>query len=153
MLSAEQALDAVSLATGVPEKFKGFPLGTRAIELPEGGVDHAFLTAFSKPERDVSCECAREEDPSLPQMLHLLNNAGVLGKLKSPTGRVGRLLAKEKDDAKVIEAVYLATLSRRPRPDELAVVRKHAAALGDRAKAMQDLQFALMNTPEFLLRH
>ncbi len=153
MLSAEQALDAVSLATGVPERFKGYPLGTRAIELPEGGVDHAFLTAFSKPERDVSCECAREEDPSLPQMLHLLNNAGVLGKLKSSSGRVAGWLAKEKEDGKVIELVYLATLTRRPRAEELTVVKRHVASVGDRAKAMQDLQFALLNSPEFLLRH
>ena len=88
MLSAEQVLDAVSQATGVPEPFKGYPLGTRAIELAEGGVKHPFLQAFAKPVRDVSCECAREEDPSLPQMLHLLNNAGLLAKLKSPKNRI-----------------------------------------------------------------
>ena len=154
MLSAEQALDAVSSATGVPEKFKGVPLGTKAIELAEGGIDHPFLQAFAKPVRDVSCECAREEDPSLPQMLHLLNNAGLLAKLKSPKGRVALWLAKEKDPKKLIENVYLATLSRRPRPDEVAVVVRHIATLdGDLAKAIQDLQFALMNSSEFLLRH
>src|SRR5262249_39709535 len=135
MLSAEQALDAVSAATGVAEKFEGFPLGTKAIELPEGGVNHAFLQAFAKPERDVSCECAREEDPSLPQMLHLLNNAGMLAKLKSPEGRVARLMA-EKDPVKRVEGVYLATLARRPRPAEVAVVKKHLAALGDDRKAL-----------------
>ncbi len=86
MLTAEQILDAVSTATGVPEKFKGYPLGTRAIELAEGGVNHPFLQAFSKPVRDVTCECAREEDPSLPQILHLMNNAGLVQKVKSPKG-------------------------------------------------------------------
>src|SRR5712692_2123870 len=84
MLSAEQILDAISSATGIPETFKGYPAGTRAVELAEGGINHPFLQAFSKPVRDVSCECAREEDPSLPQMLHLLNNAGVLKKVTSP---------------------------------------------------------------------
>ena len=68
MLAAEQILDAVSSATGVAEKFKGYPAGTRAIALPEGGLNHPFLTAFSKPVRDVICECAREEDPALPQV-------------------------------------------------------------------------------------
>ena len=154
MLTAEQALDAVSMATGVPEKFKGAPLGTRAIELAEGGINHPFLQAFAKPVRDVSCECAREEDPSLPQMLHLLNNAGLLAKLKSPKGRLALWLNAEKDPQKLIENVYLATLSRRPRPDEIAVVTRHLASLdGDRAKALADLQFALMNSSEFLLRH
>ena len=153
MLSAEQALDAVSQATGVAEKFKGFPLGTRAIELPEGGINHPFLQAFSKPQRDATCECAREEDPSLPQMLHLLNNAGVLAKLDAPKGRLAAWLAKEKDAKRLIEDVYLATLSRRPKASETAIVLKHAAALGDRAKALRDLQFALINSPEFMLRH
>jgi Protein of unknown function (DUF1553)/Protein of unknown function (DUF1549) len=154
MLSAEQALDAVSAATGVPEKFKGVPLGTKAIELAEGGINHPFLQAFAKPVRDVSCECAREEDPSLPQMLHLLNNAGLLAKLKSPKSRLAVWLRSEKDPKKVIENVYLATLSRRPRPDEVAIVVRHIASLdGDRAKAFADLQFALMNSSEFLLRH
>ena len=62
MLAAEQVLDAVSSATGVPETFKGYPAGTRALDLPEGGIDHPFLQAFSRPVRDAVCECAREED-------------------------------------------------------------------------------------------
>ena len=94
MLSAEQILDAVSSATGVPETFKGYPLGTRAIELAEGGINHPFLQAFSKPVRDVSCECAREDDPSLPEMLHLLNNAGVLKKVSSPQSHLATETAR-----------------------------------------------------------
>jgi hypothetical protein len=154
MLSGEQVIDAVSQATGVAERFRGYPLGTRAVELAEGGIEHPFLQAFAKPVRDVSCECAREEAPSLPQMLHLLNNAGLLAKLRSPKGRLaGWLRAGAGPDA-LIDNVYLATLSRRPRPAEAAIARRHLASVkGDRARAMQDLQFALMNTAEFLLRH
>src|ERR1700676_900620 len=80
MLSAEQVLDGVSSATGVAEMFPGYPAGTRAVELAEGGVNHSFWQAFSRPVRDATCECAREDDPALPEMLHLLNNAGVLAK-------------------------------------------------------------------------
>jgi hypothetical protein len=153
MLSAEQAMDATSQATGVPEKFPGYPLGTKAIELAEGGVNHPLLQAFARPVRDVNCECAREEEPTLAQMLHLLNNKSVLEKLKSPRGRIAAWLRVEKDRRKLIENVYLATLSRRPRADELAVVERHVAALkGDLGKALPDLQFALMNSTEFLLR-
>ena len=114
MLMAEQILDAISSATGVPETFKGYPLGTRALELAEGGVNHPFLQAFSKPVRDVSCECAREEDPSLPQMLHLLNNKGMLAKVTSPQARLAAGLRENKDNAAMVEQIYLATLSRRP---------------------------------------
>ena len=153
MLSAEQILDAISSATGVPETFKGYPAGTRAVELAEGGVNHPFLQAFSKPVRDVSCECAREDDPSLPQMLHLLNNKGMLAKVSSPDARLAKALAEKKDNAALVEQIYLATLSRRPTTGEVAIALRHLDTVGDRAKGLQDLQYALFNLGEFLLRH
>ena len=153
MLTAEQILDAVSGATGVPEKFKGYPAGTRAIALPEGGLNHPFLMAFAKPVRDVICECAREDDPALPQVLHMLNNAGVLAKVKSADGRVAAWVKAGKDDAWIVERVYLATLSRRPSAREAQLVAKHLADAKDRATGLQDVQHALLNLNEFLLRH
>ena len=154
MLTAEQVLDGVSSATGVPEAFAGYPPGTRAVELAEGGVNHPFLQAFAKPVRDAVCECAREDDPSLPEMLHLLNNAGVLAKVESPKSRLAGWLREGKGVAEAAEKMYLATLSRRPTAAEVDVVNKHVAGLGgDREKALQDLQFALINSAEFLLRH
>ncbi len=153
MLAAEQILDAVSFATGVPEKFKGYPAGTRAIALPEGGLNHPFLMAFAKPVRDVICECAREEDPALPQVLHMLNNAGVLAKVKSADGRVAGWLKADKDDAWIVEHLYLATLSRRPTAHENSLVAKFLANAKDRTTGFQDVQHALLNLNEFLLRH
>jgi hypothetical protein len=153
MLTAEQILDAVSTSTGVPEQFKGYPFGTRAIGLPEGGINHPFLQAFAKPVRDVICECAREDDPALPQVLHLLNNAGLLAKVKSPDGRVALWQKQGKEDTWVIEQIYLATLSRRPTAHEKEVVVKYLASVKDRAAGFQDVQHALLNLNEFLLRH
>jgi hypothetical protein len=153
MLGAEQILDAVSSATGVAEKFKGYPAGTRAIALPEGGLNHPFLMAFAKPVRDVICECAREEDPALPQVLHMLNNAGVLAKVKSPDGRIAIWLKAGKDDSWIVEHLYLATLSRRPTAHEKELVSKFLANAKDRSTGFQDVQHALLNLNEFLLRH
>ena len=152
MLSAEQILDAVSGATGVPESFKGFPVGTKAIGLPEGGVNHPFLMSFSKPVRDANCECAREDDPGLPQVLHMLNNAGVLAKVRSPKGRIAGWLKDGKGTADVVENIYLATLSRRPTARERELVSKHLAGLPDPTAGLHDLQHALLNLNEFLLR-
>ena len=53
----------------------------------------------------------------------------------------------------MIENVYLATLSRRPTRQEYRIAHKHFKAVGDRAAAMRDLQHALLNANEFLLRH
>lgn len=153
MLAAEQVLDAVSSATGVPESFKGYPAGTRALDLPEGGIDHPFLQAFSRPVRDAVCECAREEDPSLPQVLHMLNNAGVLSKVRSSKGRVAVWIKEGKTNEEIVERIYLSTLSRRPTPQERDVVKKHLATIEDKAAGLQDVQHALLNVNEFLLRH
>ena len=153
MLAAEQVLDAVSLATGVPESFKGYPAGTRALDLPEGGIDHPFLQAFSRPVRDVVCECAREDDPSLPQVLHMLNNAGVLAKVRSGKGRVAGWLKDGNSSDEIVERIYLATLSRRPRAHERELVKKHLANISDQTAGLQDVQHALLNVNEFLLRH
>jgi hypothetical protein len=153
MLTAEQILDAISDATGVPERFKGYPLGTRAVALPEGGIEHPFLKSFAKPVRDVICECAREDDPALPQVLHLLNNAGVLAKVKDPTGRVAGWLKAGKDDAWIVEQIYLATLTRRPTAQERELLTRHLASSKDRAAGLQDVQHALLNLNEFVLRH
>jgi len=153
MLTAEQLLDAVSSVTGVPEEFPGYPRGTRAIELAEGAIEHTFLKAFAKPVRDVTCECAREDDPSLSQVIHLLNNRGIVQNIKSPASHVSRWLAEGKSDDEVAELVYLLTLSRRPLPRERDVIRAHLAAVGDRSAGFYDLQHALINSNEFLLRH
>jgi hypothetical protein len=151
MLSAEQILDAVCQATGVPEPFKGFPLGTKAVELPEGGIGHPFLQSFAKPVRDQVCECAREDDPGLPQVLHMLNNAGLVKKVTDPKGRVAGWLRGGGDQAAVAEKIYLATLSRRPTATERELVARHLAA--NPAAGLHDLQHALLNLNEFLLRH
>ena len=67
--------------------------------------------------------------------------------------RLASGLREGKDTAILVEQIYLGTLSRRPTPGEMAIVTKHIAGLGERTKGLQDLQFALMNSGEFLLRH
>jgi len=153
MLTAEQLLDAVSMVIGVSEEFPGYPRGTRAVELAEGAIEHPFLKAFAKPVRDVTCECAREDDPSLSQVIHLLNNRGIVDNLKSSASHVSTLLASSKSDDDVVEQVYLLTLSRRPTTSERDLVRAHLAKVGDRKLGFYDLQHALLNSNEFLLRH
>lgn len=153
MLTAEQILDAISVATGVPEKFPGYPLGTRAVQLAEGAVDHNFLKAFTKPIRDVRCDCARETAPTLNQVVHLINNPDILDRFDAPASRLGRLLAAKRSSAEIIETLFLATLSRRPTARESQLSSEHVAGFKDRAEGLRDIQHALINSNEFLLRH
>ncbi|MBT4866908.1 MAG: DUF1553 domain-containing protein, partial [Planctomycetaceae bacterium] len=153
MLEAEQIIDAISSATGVPERFPNYPLGTRAVALAEGAVSHKFLQAFTKPIRDVGCECARETDPTLNQVVHLLNNPELLDKIESPHSRLGGWIENKKTNTEIVELLYLATLSRRPTAAEQKVAADYLQTTADRSIGLRDLQHALLMSNEFLLRH
>src|SRR5262249_45658981 len=57
-LTAEQLLDAVTVATGVRPKFSGMPSGMRAVQIPDGMVaGNDFLSLFGRPKRQSACEC------------------------------------------------------------------------------------------------
>src|SRR5262249_32484499 len=116
-LGAEVLLDAVSDATGVPEKFDGFPFGTTAARLPDGEFKHPFLTAFGRPARAMACECEREADTTLTQALQLVGGLPFQEKLTDPAGRAARIAGSPKSDAEIVEELFLATLSRFPTAD------------------------------------
>ena len=153
MLSAEQIIDAISAATGIPESFPGYPQGTRAVAIAEGKIEHKFLQAFTRPSRDVACDCAREEEPSLNQVVHLLNNASILAKVDSAQNRTSRWLAKKLDVDAIIVEIYLATVTRKPTDAEQQLARRYVEESEVVLDGLQDLQHALINSNEFLLRH
>lgn len=52
-----------------------------------------------------------------------------------------------------MDLVYLQTLSRRPTSGERDLIRTHLSKVPDRKTGFYDLQHALLNSNEFLLRH
>jgi hypothetical protein len=153
LLSAEQLLDGICAVTESPEKYAGMPLGTRAVQLPDGEVNHPFLKTFGQPARELACECEREGDSNLAQALQLINGPTVNEKLRTPNNRLGRLLAKKLADADLLDELYLATLSRPPIDGEVKEAMKHLAKDPDKRKGWEDIQWALINHKEFLFRH
>jgi len=153
LLTAEQLLDAICKATEIPEKFPGLPAGTRATQLPDTEVNHIFLKTFGQPARELACECERESDSNLAQALQLINGPTINDKLKSPTNRIGRLIKENKKDTEILEDLYLETLSRSPTKEDAAIALGHLAKAKDKRKAWEDIQWALINTKEFLFRH
>jgi hypothetical protein len=127
-LRAEVLLDAIAQATAVPTDFKAatpdsrkpgaaIPVIKRAIQLPDSYVDSYFLDAFGKPDRLITCECERSNEPSMTQVLHLYNGETVNKKLQS-AGSAAEKAMVESDDAKIVDDLYLAALSRPPRDSE-----------------------------------
>jgi len=153
LLTAETLLDALCDVTGMPEKFAGLPMGTRAIQLPDGEVNHPFLKAFGQPARELACECERETDSNLGQALQMINGPTINEKVKFADNRLGKLLAAKTGDIEKIESLWLTALSRRPTEAEKAPALAHIAKATDKRRAWEDLMWALLNMREFLYRH
>jgi hypothetical protein len=150
-LPAEVLLDAICDTTGVPERFDGYPVGVRAVQVPDPGSASYFLRAFGRSERVTACACERTGDVSLPNVLHLICGDTITGKLNSGSGWLTRRLKDEKDDAKLLDELFLRAYARKPTPEEKAKV---AELLKDkdtpRDELFRDLFWALLNSKEFL---
>jgi hypothetical protein len=155
-IDAEVLLDALCQTTGVPERFGGMPSGTRAIQLWDSQVDHDFLRLFGRPVRQSACECERVVEPSVAQVLHLLNSQRVDAKLRHESGLVARLARQAISDEQLVEQLYLAAFARFPTREEAAVGRQYLNAggspAGRRAKA-EDLMWTMLNSIEFAFNH
>lgn len=155
-MDAEVLLDAVCQATGVPEKFEGVPAGSRAIQLWDSQVDHYFLRLFGRPTRQTVCECERVTEPSVAQVLHLLNSERVQEKLSHENGFVAKLAKRESDNARAADELYLNLFSRLPTDAERQVAVEYLSRAGDsatRRTALEDLAWTMLNSLEFVFNH
>lgn len=152
-MTAEVLLDSMSQVLDVPTNFKGFPTGTRAVELPDENVAAHFLDVFGRPARMSACECERVDAPSLTQALELVNSAEIQRKLSSDNGYAHRISSSDISDRELAEDLFLRVLSRPPSPDEIKTVTTFLGSEPDRRVAVQDIAWSLLATNEFLLIH
>jgi hypothetical protein len=151
-LPAEVFNDALSQSTNVPEAYPGYPLGVRAIQLPDPGLRSYFLTMFGRSERVTACACERSGEVTMPQLLHLQNGDSVIRKIGASDGRLAALLKSGASDDQVMEELFLTTLSRKPNAEAIAVVKK-SLAQEKRDEVFRDLFWALLNSKEFAFNH
>jgi hypothetical protein len=153
-LPAEVLLDMVSQTTGVAERFRGAPVGTRAIQLWDSKVRHYFLKAFGRTERTSACECERNTEPSVAQVLHLMNAPEIEGKLNHAAGTVAKLVKQKTDDAALVEEMYLTFFSRMPddreKQEAISYLKQKRA---NRREAAEDLAWGMLNAIEFVFNH
>ena len=151
---AEVLLDMVCQTTGVSERFDGLPSGTRAVQLWDSKATHYFLKVFGRPERISACECERNHEPSVAQVLHLLNSPEIHAKLSHDAGFVAKLVKREASNEKVIEELYLTFYCRTPSDTEKKISLAYLDAHKDnRREAVEDLAWTLMNSLEFVFNH
>ena len=157
-MDAEVLVDALCQITGtteryssaIPEPYTVMPDSQRAIALPDGSTTSAFLELFGRPPRDTGLESERNTKPSADQRLHMLNSSHVIRKIEQGPAITALISGKSPKD--VVNQVYLTVLSRYPTAEELQAITKHGQSVKGRA-AVNDLIWALLNSPEFLYRH
>lgn len=153
-LPAEVLLDAICQTTGVPEKFNGWPVGARAIEVWDNRMPSYFFRVFGRPARTTVCACERGDAPSITQALHLMNSPEIAAKVRHRRGRARRLAESDRTPAEIVEQLYLTALSRRPSEDELRLMLQTFEQPGvSRRVAVEDVMWTLLNTKEFLFNH
>ncbi len=161
-MAAEQVVDAVAQVTATPVAlapvYSGDPKRPfdRSVEYPlsrPGGADSYVLKIFDKPQRTQSCDCERAETPNLSQSLYLYNDQALISKITTPDGRLTKLLASVADNNRLLDELYLLTLSRPPSDAERQRAARYLATARSRAEGFEDLLWSLLNRREFLVNH
>ena len=154
MLSAPELHDAIALATGQPAKFSsGAEQVGLIMQMPEpkkadAGVQ-GFMKTFGQSNRD---DMPKKVPPSSLQAMLLMQSKVVTDRIDAAKpGFIKSLLAAAKDDQDLVNQIFLHTISRRPTAAEKAVSLK--AIQANRPTGAANLQWALLNSPEFLFNY
>jgi hypothetical protein len=148
-LSAQSFVDAVAQVTGIPDEFRGYPLGTRAVQLVGTQTPSHALDVLGRCSRERSCETGNAAGGGgLAQALHLINGTTINEKLH----RAAATLLEDQTASRglLAEEIYLRALARLPTADESA---QWEPLLANGADAVEDLLWVLLNSREFCFNH
>jgi hypothetical protein len=168
-LPAEVILDAYAHVTDVPTRFTDinvgatggqaattdYPVGTRALQLPDTQLVSQFLDDFGRPERAQTCSCERQQDSSITQALHLNNGTTLNERLRDKKSRVEAWLKEGVSDAEAIRRIFMLALCREGTPAEqqrfqALMAESSRDGRTTRREALEDLFWAVLSSPEFL---
>lgn len=154
-MRAEVMLDCVSQVTETRNKFRGLPLGARAVQIADGNTSSYVLATFGRAKRESVCSCEVKMEPNLSQALHMINGNTSNGKI-SQGQFVAKCRQKKMDAAAIIEDMYIRCFTRKPTKTEsdklLALVNEKPDAKFQQ-EVLEDIFWSLLNSREFLFNH
>ncbi len=152
-LRAEVLMDAVADATESPSTFEGMPPESRANQVWTTRVGSIFLDTFGRPNENQDPPCERTPDSTVTQALHLMNSQQLEERVRSDNGRAARLAASKSSPLEIVDELYLATYSRHPAVNESEYASKLIESAEHRRGVIEDLMWAMLNSPEFSIQN
>ena len=155
-LEPEVLADAISDVLEIPEIYGESPLGTRAVTLGNPQAESRTLDAFGRCSREDSCEkpVSVENVGGMTLKLHLLNGPVLNRRIASEGGRLSRLIEAGRENDAIVEAFYLAALSRSVTEGERQFWSRHLSeSNGDRRELLEDFVWSLLTSKEFVTNH
>ena len=163
VLTGPEVVDSLAQVTNSPAEFDF--MGTKVhrikqLSVPqdlrarrgtgEGADFNAILQAFFQTNRMTPAPIGNKG--STLQALLMMQSGAVTRRVLAEKGsRVHTLVSSEASAEAIIDELYLATLARFPTEAESKIAE--ASIDSDREVGAENLQWALLNTPEFLLNH
>jgi len=143
VIGARELLDSLAIATGstpgrTPNRQPREKGAAKGVQAPATGVRF-----FDKREYE---DVATEFSYGIPQLLKQMNT-----NLTNNLNVVNRFAKSGRDREEIIIDLFLAILSRRPRPTEMERLEKYAESKKD--TALDDIAWALLNSAEFVSNH
>jgi hypothetical protein len=174
-LDAEEIVDAIALATGVPQRYT-WPLVNgqtvaqgsalkqsdpveSAYKLPDvneprnNGAVLNFMASFLRGNRDTAY---RSKAGSIVQQLNMMNDAFVTTRAKTTGATASPVLAgylKFPDNGSIVDDMWLRFLGRQPSEAERNKAIGYMQRATNRNAAIEDLAWACMNKLDFLFSY
>ena len=175
VMTGPEVVDTLAQATGVPFDFNWIGQNIRRVKqlsapgevnppqrvggvndlggegTVEGNSIKALMQSFFQSTRETPALLTNR--PSAVQAMLMMTAPTVMERVSAkPNTTLQKLLDARKTDNELVDELFLSTLSRQPKPAE-AEVALRILKEGDRRQKAEDLQWALLNTVEFLLNH
>jgi hypothetical protein len=165
VLTGPEAVDLISQATDTPFDLEQNGESLRYIKelynptdvkgRGRGANDESrqlftFMQAYYQVERAAAP--AEKNITSPTQAMMMMSSPIVLERVSAEGNtRVANLLDSGKSDDEIIAELFLSSLTRYPTDQEVEVAKRVIAE--DRETGLADIQWALLNSPEFLVNH